>query len=134
VIQLWEQWRKGQPLSFEEVALVTSYLPKGTKEWPKTIWHESLTKISQSDREFYISLLRNGEKITQEPRININTIHGVKGGESDNVLILTDISYKTAEAMIVNPDAEHRVWYVAVTRAKKGLHIIMPQTKNSYEI
>jgi len=133
-IQTWERYRKGEVMTFEEVAIITSYLPKGIKEWPTTIWHEALDKISRSDKEFYISLLRKGEKITVKPRININTIHGVKGGEADNVLLLTDISWKTKEAMMTNPDAEHRVWYVGVTRAKNSLHIIAPQTTNFYDI
>lgn len=133
-IQLWEHHRKGKTLTFEENALIESYLPKGTRQWPSTIWHEALTKIPFNEKEFYISLLRNGEKLAHKPRINISTIHGVKGGEADNVMLMTDISYKTNEAMIANEDAEHRVWYVGVTRARKELHIITPQTKNYYDI
>jgi superfamily I DNA/RNA helicase len=32
------------------------------------------------------------------------------------------------------PDDEHRVFYVAVTRAKKNLFILQPETKYSYTI
>jgi superfamily I DNA/RNA helicase len=33
-----------------------------------------------------------------------------------------------------NPDDEHRVWYVALTRARKSLHILQPQTNWCYDI
>jgi superfamily I DNA/RNA helicase len=33
-----------------------------------------------------------------------------------------------------NPSSEHRVFYVAVTRAKKSLHILEPTTQRYYEI
>jgi superfamily I DNA/RNA helicase len=133
-ISAWEYWRKGNTLTDTEKALVESYLPLGTTKWPTVIWHIALEKIPLREREFYISLLRRGEKITQKPRININTIHSVKGGEADNVLLLTDTTQRTIEGFHVNPDAEWRVWYVAITRARKELHIIMPQTLHAIEL
>lgn len=133
-ITAWEKWRRGSRLTTDEAQLVESYLPPGTKEWPEVIWHEALTKIRPSDRQFYVSLLRRGEKLTQKPRINISTIHGVKGGEADNVLLTTDTAPKTLEGFRNQPDNEHRVWYVGATRAKEALHILMPQTANSYAL
>ena len=38
-------------------------------------------------------LLKRGENLDQDPRIKISTIHGVKGNERDNVILLTDLSY-----------------------------------------
>ena len=64
----------------------------------------------------------------------ISTIHGIKGGESDNVVVISDISYKTWRKFNVEPDDEHRVFYVAITRAKKNLFLLQPETKNSYEL
>ena len=34
---------------------------------------------------------RNGELLKQEPRIKLSTIHGMKGGECDNVVLLSDL-------------------------------------------
>lgn len=133
-ITIWEKWRRGAMLDVGEIQFITDYLPPGTTKWPDVIWHEALTKIRPSDRDFYVSLLRRGEKITKQPRINISTIHGVKGSEADNVLLVTDASYKTIEGMNENPDNEHRVWYVGVTRARKTLHILTPQTGTFYAI
>lgn len=135
-IRAWEQWRGGRVLAEDEVALVETFLPGRWRggRWPgDKIWHEALGGIPLEDREWYISMLRRGEKLTAPPRVHINTIHGVKGGEADNVLLMTDITARTQRSMTVNPDSEHRVWYVAVTRARQALHVIYPQTALAYE-
>ena len=56
----------------------------------------------------------------------------MKGGEDDNILLLTDSSYPAMK----NPDQddEHRVFYTAVTRARKNLHIVQSNSKYRYEI
>lgn len=97
-------------------------------------WYEALDKMNPNDVQYIRSCLRKGEKINMSrgPRININTIHGVKGGEADNVVIMTDMTMKTYMESQRNPDAEHRVWYVGVTRAKQALHLIAPKTAFYY--
>jgi superfamily I DNA/RNA helicase len=72
-------------------------------------------------------MLANDEKITQTPRITLSTIHAAKGGEADNVLILPDITKSAVDNNDINPDELHRLFYVAVTRAKKSLHILEPK-------
>ena len=37
---------------------------------------------------------RNGEKLNERPRIKLSTIHSVKGGEEQNVVLLTDLTHK----------------------------------------
>ena len=59
----------------------------------------------------------NGEKLNSAPRISLSTIHGVKGGEQDNV-VLTDLSRNTQVNYEKNPDDENRLFYVGATRAK----------------
>lgn len=95
-------------------------------------WHDALDRIPAETREYYLTILRNGERLDQEPRIHINTIHGVKGGEADNVLLISDMSYRTWKDMEENPDGEHRVFYVGATRARKNLHILEPQSNFFY--
>lgn len=135
-IRWWEDARKGILLSQDQRNLVEQFMPvplRG-KTWINTIWHEALTKISRNDREYYISLLRRGESLLRTPRINISTIHGVKGGEADNVMLLTDMSPKTYEGYLQDQDTEHRVFYVGATRTRNALHIIEPQTRCYYTI
>lgn len=96
------------------------------------IWHEALDKLKPHEVEYFIAALKRGEKLSAEPRIKISTIHGAKGGEAENVVILTDMADRTFREMQLQPDDEHRVWYVAVTRAKENLFIMQPQTNKCY--
>ena len=69
----------------------------------------------------------NGEKLNSSPRITLSTIHGVKGGEQDNVVLLTDLSRSTQRNYEQNPDDENRLFYVGATRTKNHLHIVKPK-------
>lgn len=94
-------------------------------DWP---WFEALNKIGDDNKHYYLAILRkHGSKaLVSPPTASVNTIHGVKGGEADHVIIMTDLTKRTYEAYVQNPDTERRVFYVGVTRAKKHLHIIQP--------
>lgn len=98
------------------------------------IWHEALTKIPGSEREYFLTALKRGETLTRKPRIHISTIHGAKGGEADNVVLFTDMAQRSYEGMKSNPDHEHRAFYVGVTRARETLNIILPRTLRAYDI
>jgi DNA helicase II / ATP-dependent DNA helicase PcrA len=98
------------------------------------IWHKALDKLTPEEVEYFIAALRRGEKLLKEPRIKINTIHGVKGGEADNVVIQLDMAQRTFDEYQKSPDDEHRVWYVAMTRARERLYIMQPQTNRCYDI
>lgn len=67
-----------------------------------------------------------------EPLVNISTIHTVKGDEADVVVLLSDISKAVSSQLDIDEDSEHRVFYVATTRAKETLYVIEPQTKLYY--
>jgi DNA helicase-2/ATP-dependent DNA helicase PcrA len=81
------------------------------------------------DREYVRALRRNGESLSEEGRVVISTIHGIKGEEADNVLMLTDVSDKVNRASQVDPDAELRVQYVGVTRARESLVLVQPKSQ-----
>ena len=55
--------------------------------------------------------------------------HGefVKGGEEDNVVLLTDLTTNTNRSYLKQPDDETRLFYVGATRTKENLHIIRPK-------
>jgi DNA helicase-2/ATP-dependent DNA helicase PcrA len=94
------------------------------------IWHEALTKISEEKRDYIIALLRRGIKLTSTPQVKLSTIHGAKGGEADHVVFFMDLSAKFAKEYDIRPDDMYRLAYVAATRAKKTLHIILPEYAN----
>lgn len=93
-------------------------------------WYDVLSGIPEDKKQYYLAVLRKrGQRaLFDEPRATVSTIHGAKGGEADHVILLTDVTRRTYEEMSHNPDSEARVFYVAVTRAKKELHIVQPDS------
>ena len=97
-------------------------------------WQEVITGLDPEDILLFESLVKSEDIFKNKARIRLSTIHGIKGGESDNVVVICDISYRTWKKFNIEPDDEHRVFYVAVTRAKKNLFLLQPETKYSYEL
>ena len=93
------------------------------------VWHKVLTKIGEDKRDYIIALLRRGVKLTGKVPVKLSTIHGAKGGEADNVLLLTDLSTKFAQEYAKNSDDVNRLLYVGITRAKQALHIVLPKNE-----
>ena len=149
----WERLRKGEEINYHMAQLVYKHLGTGmVKRGYKTlktadmegmydmkrlteeqglqtdaIWHEALSKISEDQRDYIIAMLRRGTKIAGKPRIKLSTIHGAKGGEADNVLLLMDLSTKFAKDYEINSDDVNRLFYVGITRAKQTLHVVLPK-------
>jgi DNA helicase-2/ATP-dependent DNA helicase PcrA len=90
------------------------------------IWHVALSKIDAAKREYIIALLRRKTRLTGEVRVKLSTIHGAKGGEADNVMLLMDLSTRFSDEYLKNPDDINRLLYVALTRTKQSLHLVHP--------
>jgi len=147
----WESARKGKPINADQIARIASYMSpqhyqkedikyldkdhfysleelydkKGLHT--KQVWYEAFDQAPE-DRVRYIRRMReNGEELNKEPRILLSTIHGAKGGESQNVVLLTDLSRNTQTNYERNPDDENRLFYVGATRTKEHLHIVKPK-------
>lgn len=97
------------------------------------IWHQALDRMPIDKRQYLLRLLERGEKLNQPPRIKLSTIHGAKGGEADNVLLLSDVSYRCWENQQNRPDDEHRTFYVGATRARRMLSVVRPSTRCYYD-
>ena len=147
----WERLRRGKALGYNSVQTVYRYLDtsavaRGYKTFKTgdidglytldelkekhglltdAVWYEALTKIADDKKEYLISLLRRGVKLSQAPKVRLSTIHGAKGGEADNVMLLMDLSPKFAKEYASNADNVHRLFYVGVTRAKQSLHLVL---------
>jgi len=93
------------------------------------IWHKALTKISEDRRDYLVALLRRNTRLTGHVPIKLSTIHGAKGGEADNVLLLSDLSTRFAKEYDKNSDDINRLLYVGITRAKQTLHIVLPKNE-----
>jgi len=93
-------------------------------------WFDAFTNLDQNKELYIRTLLTNGEKLSEEPRIEVSTIHAAKGGECDNVILVLDNAKKIRESTSINvdkEDEEHRVWYVGVTRSMQNLYILKPK-------
>ena len=91
------------------------------------------SRVSIAVSHLVLNALKRGDNV-KNPRIKVSTIHSMKGGEADNILVVPDLSYAAHKEYQTNPATEHRVYYVAVTRAKQALHIMLPQTSRCYEV
>ena len=151
-IQHWQEWSKDGMLNVIQIKNIYSYLGDNVTRGYRTgktmnndltytqedciaehglqtnkVWYEAFTKIDTNTENYIRSMLANKEKISQTPRITMSTIHGAKGGEADNVLLLPDITKSSVDQNDREPDELHRLFYVAVTRAKENLHILEPR-------
>lgn len=75
---------------------------------------------------------RRGTAILAErPRVIVGTIHSVKGGEADTVIVAPDVSLAAAREMSTTEgnDAMVRLFYVAVTRARGKVLWLTPGTR-----
>lgn len=145
-ILAFERARKGKPIPGATANEVLRATGKPARFEPKTVvqfaeldlpnnaWYEVLLAIPSKSRTYYITARARGERLNRPPRIHVSTIHGVKGGEADHVVILSDMTKTVYKGYQQNPDDEYRVWYVGTTRSKGDLHIVSPTKKTHYPI
>ena len=148
----WEQLRKGEALNVIQIKNIYSYLGDNVTKGYRTAktldidltynletciaehglqtdkpWHDSFAGLNTSMEMYIRNMLAQKENIFREPRITLSTIHGAKGGEADNVLLFPDITKSALDHNDYDADELHRLFYVAVTRAKNALYILEPK-------
>ncbi len=147
----WEYLRQGQLITYKQVESISKYM--GPKHWHKkkikgmakesfygidqlvkdyglqvkTVWYEAFDEAGQTEVDYLRKMRKNGEKLNEKPRIELSTIHGAKGGEATNVVLLTDLTENTMRSYERNPDDENRLFYVGATRTKENLHLLEPK-------
>jgi len=99
-------------------------------------WERALDKINDKKRNFIIAMEKNGEDISPmvEPRIKLSTIHGAKGDERQNTVLMLDIDYNSFTAYQKNPNPEHRLFFVGITRTVENLYLVNPVGAYGYQI
>ena len=95
-------------------------------------WNVALDNIPES-MQHYVSAALLRSKLNPSKNIKLSTIHASKGGEADNVMLLTDLPRKADMGLSKKRDDERRVFYVGATRAKKSLHIIESQSNREFK-
>ena len=99
-------------------------------------WEQALDKINEKKRNFIIAMEKNGEDISPEakPRIKLSTIHGAKGDERQNTVLMLDIDYNSFNAYQKDPSPEHRLFFVGITRTFENLYIVNQSGEYGYRI
>jgi len=150
----WEHLRQGQLLSYKQIEKIYSYMNEDNVEKKKLkgmvkgsfygidklttdhglktnkVWFEAFNDAGTRSINYLRKMRANGESLNKKPRIELSTIHAAKGGESQNVVLLTDLTKTTMEGYEKNPDDENRLYYVGATRTKENLHIVEPKIAN----
>ena len=125
------KWLNGETITDTARADIIEYL--GNRELIKDRmnynlkWFECFDNAPADDKIYIRLMLSNKEKLSDEARIKVSTIHAAKGGECENVILVLDNAKKIREATtksIIKRDEEHRVWYVGCTRAKRNLYLM----------
>lgn len=96
-------------------------------------WYDVFDRLGREVSDYLRAVRARGGRILDPPQIRLSTIHGSKGGEAKNVVVVSDVAYKSWLEMQNNPDDEIRTFYVAVSRAKENLYIVMPQSANYFD-
>lgn len=108
-------------------SLVGQFGLQNTREWYNAFTlPESVTAA--------LRRIEESGKLDEGARIRIATIHGVKGKEAENVVLLPDMAFLTHRSFVKDEDPEHRVFYVGVTRAKENLYLHSPITDKFYQL
>jgi DNA helicase-2/ATP-dependent DNA helicase PcrA len=135
----YNSWCRGKILDEKEIKDITEYTGVEIDKWnPEIDWFEAFKEANFDEREYIKNMIDNGEDLDQPARIWVSTIHAIKGGEKDNVILCLDLGHKIKKAIKKSEekaDEEHRVWYVGITRARNNLYKLKAKTKsNEYKI
>ncbi len=146
----YTRWQKGELLSLSEVKDVLECVGSNLKpteekmydlaefNFDKTINWFDVFVVDYEECLYIREMLSNGEKLSQDARVKLSTIHAAKGGEADNVLLILDNTKtirESTERSEDKADEENRVWYVGVTRTKQNLYILAAKKEDrGYDI
>ena len=101
-------------------------------------WPAALSKLPEAHRVYLSAIENRGQSFEGKPRVILSTIHGAKGGEAQNVILYTDLSYastREARSSQAGSDDLHRTFYVGITRTKDKLFLVQPRSeKESFRL
>lgn len=93
-------------------------------------WHSRLKHAEQQRLKYAcdVALRRGPWMLRETPRLVLGTIHSVKGGEADKVVLAPDLSRAGIDSWLgaKTRDSVIRLFYVGMTRARKELHMLGP--------
>jgi superfamily I DNA/RNA helicase len=96
-------------------------------------WQQAFVEIEEKDVTYIERVLQNGYTLSQQPQVHISTIHRVKGGQADKIILLSDTAKAAEKFGTGNRDEETRVFYTGITRTYEDLIIVHPDKKYHFE-
>jgi DNA helicase II / ATP-dependent DNA helicase PcrA len=94
--------------------------------WQKRLLEDQCRRTEYPAR---VLLSQGVEALTKRPQIIVGTIHSVKGGEIDHVVLFPDYSLPAErERLATGSDGLLRVFYVGATRARQTLILAQPNS------
>ena len=117
----WSFAHPNQVFTFDEL-----HLRCGMRD-EKGLWQDVFKrKFKDKDKKYFNKLMGEGVDLNQPPKIIIDTIHQVKGGEADNVVLASKCNFPShfERKNLEEKVKELRVWYTGATRSKSTLHLL----------
>src|SRR5210317_989205 len=128
-IKNYLRWCEGEQIEDKEIKDILKLTSE--KKLVKKQWYKFFDKAPIKEKTYILKLMEQGEDLDADARIRVSTIHSIKGGEEDNVILFMHQGsriQKSIKRSLEKQDEEHRVWYVAITRARNNLYKL--KTKN----
>lgn len=126
-----KEYAKSRKINEEELFSLLAEVEERAKEFPDVLlWFAYIEEYTKALAE------QKSRKAKEEEGICLTTMHGAKGLEFDTVFIIQSnegvIPYKRAK-LDAELEEERRMFYVAMTRAKRKLVISYVKNKNGKE-
>ena len=129
--RLYTDWTKGKILEEKEEKECKDFM--GNEHFNRKLnWYDVFVAAPEKEKRYIRIMLENGEDLDADARIFMSTIHAIKGGEEDNVILALhqgDKIQKSIKRSVDKRDEEHRVWYVGITRARNNLYKLKSKIK-----
>ena len=129
--KLYTDWTKGKILEEKEEKECKDFM--GDEHFNRKLnWYDVFVAAPEKEIRYIRLMLENGENLDEDARIFMSTIHAIKGGEQDNVILSLhqgDKIQKSIKRSVDKRDEEHRVWYVGITRARNNLYKLKAKIK-----
>jgi len=116
-ISAWVKQETLTPKEMERINKVSSVALKHSRAHIGVEWHKRIFPPA------FLAPYYKRVDMNAVP-VYLSTIHNSKGREAEFVVVFSEMGQRTVETMLANPDSETRVFYVAITRAKRHLRII----------
>jgi len=126
----YTKWTNNEVLNEKEINSIKEYIPNA--DWDvKVPWYDKFI-ADQKEILYLRNLVASKENLKEKARIWLSTIHAIKGGEEDNVILSLHQGRTVQQGIklsIDKQDEEHRVWYVGITRARNNIYKLRAKKK-----